>query len=116
MEDRLLWTETKWEKFSVKSLYKSLVSSHPVSFHSSAIWKVYVQPRVSFFWVGSNVGKGSYLGPTSKDRMASSEQMLPLSKARRINRSHSSPLRQGKDSLGIALLSFWGAVGAASHS
>ena len=44
------------------------------------------------------------------------EQMLPLSKARRINRSHSSPLRQSKDSLGVALLSFWGAVGAASHS
>ena len=108
MEDRLLWIETKCEKFSVKSLYKSLVSGHLVSFHSSAIWKVYVQPRVSFFWVGSNVGKGSYLGPTSKDRMAFSEQMLPLSKARRINRSHSSPLC-------VVVLSL-GCSGAAGHS
>ena len=48
--------------------------------------------------------------------MTFSEQMLPLSKAQRINRSHSSPLRQGKDSLDVALLSFWDAVGAASHS
>ena len=62
------------------------------------------------------MGNGSYLGSTSKERMVFSEQMLPLSKARKINRSHSSPLRQGKDSLGVALLSFWGAVGAASYS
>ena len=45
----MIWRETKCGKFSVKSLYKSLVSGHPVSFPSSAIWKVWVQPRVSFF-------------------------------------------------------------------
>ena len=65
--------------------------------------------------MGSNVGKGSYLGSTSKERMGSSEQMLPLSKTRRINRSHSPPLRKGKDSLGVALLYVRGAVGTASH-
>ena len=48
-DDRVIWRETKCGKFSVKSLYKSLVSGHPVSFPSSAIWKVWVQPRVSFF-------------------------------------------------------------------
>ena len=36
--------------------------------------------------MGSNLGEGPYLGSTSKERMGSSEQMLPLSKARRINR------------------------------
>ncbi|RVW53546.1 hypothetical protein CK203_092382 [Vitis vinifera] len=49
VEDRVLWRETKCGKFSVKSLYKSLVLGSPVSFPSSAIWKVYVQPRMSFF-------------------------------------------------------------------
>ncbi|RVW51870.1 putative ribonuclease H protein [Vitis vinifera] len=57
VDDRVIWRETNCGKFSVKSLYKSLVSGHPISFPSSAIWKVTVQPRVSFFWVGSNVGK-----------------------------------------------------------
>ena len=84
----MIWRETKCGKFSVKSLYKSLVSGHPISFPLSAIWKVSVQPRVSFFWVGSNLGEGPYLGSASKERMRSSEQMLPLSKAQRINRSH----------------------------
>ena len=49
VEDRVLWRETKCGKFSVKSLYKSLVLGPPVSFPSSAIWKVYVQLRMSFF-------------------------------------------------------------------
>ena len=57
VEERVIWRETKCGKFSVKSLSKSLVSGPPASFPSSTIWKVYVQPRVSFFWMGSNVGK-----------------------------------------------------------
>ncbi|RVX06966.1 putative ribonuclease H protein [Vitis vinifera] len=37
-----------------ESLYKSLVSGHPISFPSSAIWKVTVQLKVSFFgWVAT---------------------------------------------------------------
>ncbi|RVX21218.1 hypothetical protein CK203_002275 [Vitis vinifera] len=43
--------------FSVKSLYKSLVSGHPISFPSSAIWKVTVQPKVSFFGWEATWGK-----------------------------------------------------------
>ena len=31
-EDRVLWTETKSDKFLVKSLYKALESSSPDSF------------------------------------------------------------------------------------
>ena len=49
MDDRVIWRETKCGKFSIKFLYKSLVLGPPASFPSSAIWKVYVQPRVSFF-------------------------------------------------------------------
>ena len=57
VEDRVIWRETKCGNFSVKFLYKSLVSGLPAFFPSLAIWKVYVQSRVSFFWMGSNVGK-----------------------------------------------------------
>ncbi|RVX07796.1 putative ribonuclease H protein [Vitis vinifera] len=54
VDDRVIWRETKCGMFSVKSLYKSLVSRHPISFPSSAIWKVTVQPKVSFFgWVAT---------------------------------------------------------------
>ncbi|RVW82307.1 putative ribonuclease H protein [Vitis vinifera] len=54
VDDRVIWRETKCGMFSVKSLYKSLVSGHPISFPSSAIWKVTVQPKVSFFgWVAT---------------------------------------------------------------
>ena len=106
VEDRVLWRETKCRKFFVKSLYKALISSPPVSFPLTIIWKVCVQSRVGFFLVGSIVGKSSYFGPTSEERMTSNEKMLPLPKARRINRSHSSSLCQGKDSLGMAFLSF----------
>ena len=63
----------------------------------------------------SNLGEGSYLGSTSKERMGFSEQMLPMSKARRINKSHSPPLCKDNDSLGVAFLYVWGAMGAASH-
>ena len=49
VEDKVLWIETKCGKFSIKSLYKALVSSPPVSFPSNVIWKACVQPKVSFF-------------------------------------------------------------------
>ena len=49
VEDRVLWRETKCGKFSIESLYKALVSGPMVSFPSTVIWKVYMQPKVSFF-------------------------------------------------------------------
>ena len=49
VEDRVLWIETKCGRFSVKYLYKALVSSSLVSFPSNVIWKACVQPKVSFF-------------------------------------------------------------------
>ncbi|RVW41946.1 putative ribonuclease H protein [Vitis vinifera] len=66
VDDRVIWRETKCGMFSVKSLYKSLVSGHPISFPSSAIWKVTVQPKwvlpatvkeTLSGWNGSFVGK-----------------------------------------------------------
>ncbi|RVW55305.1 hypothetical protein CK203_089047 [Vitis vinifera] len=66
VDDRVIWRETNCGKFSVKSLYKSLVSGHPISFPSLAIWKVMVQPRwvlpatvkeTLSGWNGSFVGK-----------------------------------------------------------
>ena len=42
VDDRVIWRETKCGKFSIKSLYKSLVSGPPASFPSLAIWKVSV--------------------------------------------------------------------------
>ena len=49
VEDRVLWIETKCEKFSIKSLYKALGFDSSVSFPSNVIWKTCVQPKVSFF-------------------------------------------------------------------
>ncbi|RVW40434.1 Protein arginine N-methyltransferase 2 [Vitis vinifera] len=57
VDDRVIWRETNCGKFLVKSLYKSLVSGYPISFPSSAIWKVSVQPRVSFFGWEATWGK-----------------------------------------------------------
>ncbi|RVX21021.1 hypothetical protein CK203_002180 [Vitis vinifera] len=45
VEDRVLWRETKCGKFSIKSLYKALVSGPMVSFPSTVIWKVCMQPK-----------------------------------------------------------------------
>ncbi|RVW47359.1 Ribosome maturation factor RimM [Vitis vinifera] len=68
VDDRVIWREINCGKFSVKSLYKSLVSGHPTSFPSSAIWKVSVQPRwvlpatvkeMLLGWNGTFVGKKS---------------------------------------------------------
>ena len=62
----MIWRETKYGKFFVKSLYKSLVSSSPASFTSSAIWNVYVQPRVSFFGWEATWGKALTLDQLQK--------------------------------------------------
>ena len=66
VEDKVIWRETKYEKFSVKSLYKLLVSSFPASFPSSSIWNVYVQPRVSFFGWEATWGKALTLDQLQK--------------------------------------------------
>ena len=66
VEDRVVWRETKCGKFSLKSLYKSLVSGPPASFPSSAIWKVYVQHRVSFFGWEATWGKALTLDQLQK--------------------------------------------------
>ncbi|KAJ9671175.1 hypothetical protein PVL29_027249 [Vitis rotundifolia] len=66
MEDRVIWRETKCGKFFVKSLYKSLVSGPPASFPSSTIWKVYVQPKLSFFGWEATWGKALTLDQLQK--------------------------------------------------
>ncbi|RVW97120.1 hypothetical protein CK203_030039 [Vitis vinifera] len=66
VEDRVLWIETKCEKFSIKSLYKALGFDSSVSFPSNVIWKTCVQPKwvlpatvkeTLLSWNGSFVGK-----------------------------------------------------------
>ena len=66
VEDRMLWIETKCGKFSVKSLYKALVSGPPVSFPSNVIWKACVQPKVSFFGWEATWGKALTLDQLQK--------------------------------------------------
>ena len=66
VEDRMLWIETKCGKFSVKSLYKALVSSPPVSFPLNVIWKACVQPKVSFFGWEATWGKALTLDQLQK--------------------------------------------------
>ncbi|KAL6320158.1 hypothetical protein AAG906_004667 [Vitis piasezkii] len=48
-DDKVVWTETKSGIFSAKSLYLALEADCPSSFPSSCIWKVWVQPKISFF-------------------------------------------------------------------
>ncbi|KAL6322348.1 hypothetical protein AAG906_007901 [Vitis piasezkii] len=66
VEDRVLWIETKCEKFSIKSLYKALGFDPSVSFPSNVIWKTCMQPKwvlpatvkeTLLSWNGSFVGK-----------------------------------------------------------
>ena len=66
VEDRMLWIETKCGKFSIKSLYKALVSSPPVFFPSNVIWKACVQPKVSFFRWEATWGKALTLDQLQK--------------------------------------------------
>ena len=56
MEDRVLWKETKDEKFFVKSLYSALEPRSAVSFPNSIIWTPCVPTKVAFFCLGSFVG------------------------------------------------------------
>ena len=49
VEDRVFWTETKSDKFIVKSLYDALELGSYVSFPTSSIWNLWVQPKVIFF-------------------------------------------------------------------
>ncbi|RVW35196.1 hypothetical protein CK203_099986 [Vitis vinifera] len=48
-EDKVLWTETKNGKYTLKSLYMVLESGSSISFPWSNIWKAWVHPRVGFF-------------------------------------------------------------------
>ena len=66
MENRVLWRKTKCGKFSIKSLYKALILGPPVSFPSTVIWKVCVQPRVSFFGWETLWGKALALDQLKK--------------------------------------------------
>ncbi|RVX22063.1 putative ribonuclease H protein [Vitis vinifera] len=56
VDDKVVWTETKSGIFSAKSLYLALEADCPISFPSSCIWKVWVQPKISFFCVGGRMG------------------------------------------------------------
>ena len=49
VEDMMVWTETKSDKFLAKSLYLALEVDCPVLFPSSCIWNVWVQPKISLF-------------------------------------------------------------------
>ena len=48
-EDRVLWTETKKGKFTVKSLYNILELGNSISFPLRTIWNPSVKPKVCFF-------------------------------------------------------------------
>ena len=48
-EDKVLWTETKSNKFTIKSLYNALETGISVFFPMKIIWNPWVQPKVSFF-------------------------------------------------------------------
>ncbi|RVW97629.1 hypothetical protein CK203_027994 [Vitis vinifera] len=56
-EDKVLWTETKSGKFSLKSLYKALELGSLVYFPMKIIWNLWVQPKVSFFAWEATWGK-----------------------------------------------------------
>ncbi|RVW52909.1 hypothetical protein CK203_110630 [Vitis vinifera] len=115
VDDRVIWRETKCGKFSVKSLYKSLVSGPPASFPSSAIWKVYVQPRVSFFWVGSNLEKALTLDQLQKRGWALVNRCYLCQRHEESIDHILLHCCKDKDSLGVAFLYVRCAVGAASH-
>ena len=65
-EDRVLWTETKCGKFSVKSLYKALEPGSTISFPSNIIWKSCAQPKVSFFGWEATWGRALTLDQIQK--------------------------------------------------
>ena len=57
VEDMVFWTETKSEKFSVKSLYYVYELDNPSLFPSSCISNVWVKPKISFFVWEATWGK-----------------------------------------------------------
>ena len=60
--------------FSVKSFYSALEPRSAVLFPKSIIWSPYVPTKVVFFfWLGSLVGQGAYLGSTEKEGMTLSQ-------------------------------------------
>ena len=56
-EDRVLWTQVKSGKFTVKFLYKALELDSLVYFPMKIIWNSRVQPKVSFFAWEASWGK-----------------------------------------------------------
>ena len=56
-EDRVLWTQMKSGKFTVKFLYKALELDSLVYFPMKIIWNSYVQPKISFFAWEASWGK-----------------------------------------------------------
>ena len=57
LEDRVLWKETKDEKFFVKSLYSVLELGNVVLFSRSIIWSFCVPTKVDFFAWEASWGK-----------------------------------------------------------
>ena len=54
LENRVLWKETKDEKFSLKSLYSALELRYAILFPRSIIWSSYVPTKMGFFaWEAS---------------------------------------------------------------
>ena len=54
MQDNLRWNESKCDKYSVRSLYSSLLEGHNVPFLASIVWKAWAPLNVNFFaWEAS---------------------------------------------------------------
>ena len=68
VENKVVWTKAKDERFSIKSLYKTLESKILGDFPARVIWNSLVPPRVTFFCLGGYVEKvfnfGSYSDET----------------------------------------------------
>ncbi|RVX11415.1 LINE-1 reverse transcriptase-like [Vitis vinifera] len=69
VDDKAVWTETKSGIFSAKSLYLALEADCPISFPSSCIWEVWVQPKISFFAWEAAWGKAANPRSCSEKRM-----------------------------------------------
>ena len=69
MEDQVVWTKSKDDSFSVKSLYKALEPERQGDFPARVIWNSLVPLRVSFFCLGGYVERGLNLGLNSNERL-----------------------------------------------
>ena len=80
LEDRVLWTETKNEKFFVKSLYVALELGGVVPFPRSIIWNPCEPSKVGFFFfcLGRFMGIDLNFGSSEKEGVVFSKQMFPL--------------------------------------